>query len=155
MESKFRERMAEKAKEMDERQRQSGMPDGLGSQALADLTRHTLSKIDTVMHDAVDLLDESYDRFKLMAAIAASVLNRFGNGPLVEVMPEELLALPESKRRHAIIDCINTLTIEPEDLTDRERAVGVVLKLCLSATYGSDKGKDKTLALLEALLRSK
>jgi hypothetical protein len=155
MESKFPKTVDEW---FDEVERRHGMPPGIGSQALADLIKHTMHRIDLIMNDSAALIEDPYDCFKLMAACAATCLGRFGNGPLNDILPAELMDLPVATRRHAIVDFINGLTLEPEEMNPREKLLALVLQTCIQASYGGkrvDPGDAIKDRLMDVLKRSR
>jgi len=133
----------------------AGMPTGMAPQALADLVKHTTRRVDQVYGDVIDLVDEPYDAFKLGAAIAATVLARFGH-TIDEVMPEGLMDMPtKSKKHHAWIDCLNALSQPLDQLSPRERIILKILEACIKAEYQKAPGpkKDAFTAMFETILR--
>jgi hypothetical protein len=131
-----------------------GMPTRSNPQELADLVKHTANRVDQLYGDVIDLVDEPYDAFKLGAAIAATVLNRFGH-TIDEVMPAGLMDMPtKSKKHHAWIDCLNALSQPLDQLSPRERIILKILEACIRAEYSkAAPKKDAFTAMFETILR--
>jgi len=138
---------------MDTKTDTDDMPTGHHPQALADIIKHTAKRIDQIYGDMIDLVDEPYDAFKLAAAIAATVLNRFGH-TIEEIVPKGLLDMPNlSKRRHAYVDCLNVLSVPLDELSPRERILHSILEACVRASYSkAGPKKDAFMAMVEAIL---
>jgi hypothetical protein len=139
---------------MDTKTDADGLPTGSNPQELADLVKHTAKRIDQVYGDAINLVDEPYDAFKLGAAIAATVLGRFGH-TIEDIVPKGLLDMPnQSKRRHAWTDCINALSQPLDQLSPRERVILSILESCIRAEYQkAGPKKDAFTAMFETILR--
>jgi hypothetical protein len=131
-----------------------GLPTGSNPQELADLVKHTARRVDQIFGDAIDLVDEPYDAFKLGAAIAATVLGRFGH-TIETIVPKGILDMPsKSKRRHAWVDCLNALSQPLTELTPRERVILSILESCIREEYQkAGPKKDAFTAMFESILR--